>query len=95
MGIPDGDRLRYVGRVGTGFDDRTLDTLAALLAPLEAADSPFSSILPTAARTGAVWVEPSLVGEVRYYEATESGHLRHPSWRGLRPDKAPNDVVLE
>ncbi|WP_206487313.1 ATP-dependent DNA ligase [Rhodococcus sp. KRD162] len=95
MGIPDGDRLRYVGRVGTGFDDRTLDSLAALLAPLEAADSPFSSILPTADRTGAVWVEPSLVGEVRYYEATESGHLRHPSWRGLRPDKAPNDVVLE
>ncbi|MGV8871549.1 MAG: ATP-dependent DNA ligase [Rhodococcus sp. (in: high G+C Gram-positive bacteria)] len=95
MGIPDGDRLRYVGRVGTGFDDRALDTLAALLAPLEASDSPFSSMLPTADRNGAVWVEPTLVGEVRFYEATESGHLRHPSWRGLRPDKAPDDVDLE
>ncbi|MCJ0979918.1 ATP-dependent DNA ligase [Rhodococcus sp. ARC_M12] len=95
MGIPDGDRLRYVGRVGTGFDDRALDTLAALLAPLEASDSPFSSMLPATDRKGAVWVEPALVGEVRFYEATESGHLRHPSWRGLRPDKEPKDVALE
>ncbi|CCQ13901.1 DNA ligase (ATP) [Rhodococcus sp. AW25M09] len=95
MGIPDGDSLRYVGRVGTGFDDRALDTLAALLAPLEASDSPFSSVLPTADRNGAVWVEPVLVGEVRFYEATESGHLRHPSWRGLRPDKAPKEVAPE
>ncbi|OZD07313.1 ATP-dependent DNA ligase [Rhodococcus sp. 06-235-1A] len=95
MGIPDGNLLRYVGRVGTGFDDRALDTLAALLAPLEASDSPFSSELPAADRKGAVWVEPVLVGEVRFYEATESGHLRHPSWRGLRPDKAPKDVALE
>jgi bifunctional non-homologous end joining protein LigD len=95
MGIPDGDRLRYVGRVGTGFDDRALDTFAALLAPLEASDSPFSSILPAADRNGAVWVEPVLVGEVRFYEATESGHLRHPSWRGLRPDKEPKAVRRE
>ncbi|MDV8025085.1 ATP-dependent DNA ligase [Rhodococcus sp. IEGM 1330] len=95
MGIPDGDRLRYVGRVGTGFDDRALDTLAALLAPLEASDSPFSSVLPAADRNGAVWVEPVLVGEVRFYEATESGHLRHPSWRGLRPDKEPKAVREE
>ncbi|MCZ4517564.1 ATP-dependent DNA ligase [Rhodococcus ruber] len=95
MGIPDGDGLRYVGRVGTGFDDRALDTLAALLAPLETSDSPFSAVLPTADRNGAVWVEPTLVGEVRFYESTESGHLRHPSWRGLRPDKAPEDVVPE
>nr|WP_314145068.1 ATP-dependent DNA ligase [uncultured Rhodococcus sp.] len=95
MGIPDGDRLRYVGRVGTGFDDRALDTLAALLAPLEASDSPFSSVLPAADRNGAVWVEPVLVGEVRFYEATESGHLRHPSWRGLRPDKEPKAVRRE
>ena len=95
MGIPDGDRLRYVGRVGTGFDDRALDTLAALLAPLEASDSPFSSVLPATDRNGAVWVEPVLVGEVRFYEATESGHLRHPSWRGLRPDKEPKAVRQE
>ncbi|MGF0310354.1 ATP-dependent DNA ligase [Rhodococcus sp. IEGM1428] len=95
MGIPDGDGLRYVGRVGTGFDDRALDTLAALLTPLETSDSPFSSALPTADRNGAVWVEPTLVGEVRFYESTESGHLRHPSWRGLRPDKAPEDVAPE
>ncbi|OZF49991.1 ATP-dependent DNA ligase [Rhodococcus sp. 14-1411-2a] len=95
MGIPDGERLRYVGRVGTGFDDRALDTLGALLAPLEASDSPFSSVLPPADRNGAVWVEPVLVGEVRFYEATGSGHLRHPSWRGLRPDKEPKAVRQE
>lgn len=95
MGVPEGGRLRYVGRVGTGFDDHALDTLAELLAPLESEKSPFSSALPAPDRNGAVWVEPLLVGEVRYYEATESGHLRHPSWRGLRPDKNPEDVNLD
>jgi bifunctional non-homologous end joining protein LigD len=41
---------------------------------------------------GARWVEPRLVGEVAYRTWTPDGRLRHPSWRGLRPDKAPTEV---
>ena len=41
------------------------------------------------------FVQPSLVGEVRYSEWTSDGRLRQPSWRGLRPDKEPDEVVWE
>ncbi|OZF50676.1 ATP-dependent DNA ligase [Rhodococcus sp. 14-2470-1a] len=95
VGIPGPNGLRYLGRVGTGFTDSALDTLAALLSPLESDESPFEERLPTADRKDAVWVTPSLVGEVRFYEWTDSMHLRHPSWRGVRDDKQPTDVVLE
>jgi bifunctional non-homologous end joining protein LigD len=40
-------------------------------------------------------VRPKIVGEVQYAAWTMAGHLRHPSWRGLRPDKEPSDVVVE
>ncbi|MGB3369531.1 MAG: ATP-dependent DNA ligase [Rhodococcus sp. (in: high G+C Gram-positive bacteria)] len=93
--VPEQGSLRYLGRVGTGFTDRALDALAELLAPLECEESPFTDRLPTADRKDAVWVTPSLVGEVRFSEWTDSMHLRHPSWRGLRDDKQPRDVVLE
>jgi bifunctional non-homologous end joining protein LigD len=42
-----------------------------------------------------VWVTPKLVGEVAFTEWTADGRLRHPSWRGLRPDKSRADVVRE
>jgi bifunctional non-homologous end joining protein LigD len=58
-------------------------------------DSPFATELPRADARDAVWVEPRLVGEVAYGEWTRDGRLRHPSWRGLRPDKDPGDVVRE
>ena len=95
VGVPGPDGLRYLGRVGTGFSDRALDSLASILGPLESSESPFAERLPTADRADAVWVTPDLVGEVRFFEWTDSMHLRHPSWRGLRDDKQPNDVVLE
>ncbi|WP_442971846.1 ATP-dependent DNA ligase [Rhodococcus sp. WMMA185] len=95
LGIPDSGGLRYVGRVGTGFTQRDLRELASMLHPLETATSPFIDTLPTADRRDAVWVTPTLVGEVRFMEWTESGRLRHPSWRGLRDDKAPEDVKVE
>ncbi len=95
VGVPGLDGLRYLGRVGTGFSDNALDRLGAMLAPLETADSPFAERLPTADRKDAVWVSPTLVGEVRFYEWTESMHLRHPSWRGIREDKLPEDVSID
>ncbi|MDQ1659843.1 MAG: bifunctional non-ous end joining protein LigD, partial [Cryptosporangiaceae bacterium] len=51
--------------------------------------------LPAGAEKGVRWVAPRLVGEVQFAEWTSDGVLRHPSWRGLRPDKSPEDVVLE
>ena len=95
VGVPGPGGLRYLGRVGTGFSDRGLDALAEMLEPLETEDSPFVEELPAADRNDAVWVSPTLVGEVRFFEWTDSMHLRHPSWRGLREDKQPADVVLE
>jgi bifunctional non-homologous end joining protein LigD len=57
--------------------------------------SPFAGDLPRADAKDAVWVTPRLVGEVVFTEWTPDGRLRHPAWRGLRPDKKPADVVRE
>jgi bifunctional non-homologous end joining protein LigD len=92
MGVPDADGLRYVGQVGTGFTDKMLDDLGARLAKHERKTSPFAGQLPAPARKDAHWVTPILVGEVAFGERTSDGLLRHPSWRGLRPDKAVQDV---
>ncbi len=94
MGVPTEDGLHYVGRVGSGFDDRGLDEIAAALAPLARKASPFLDV-PREESRDAHWVEALLVGEVTYGELTGPGRMRHPVWRGLRPDKAPGDVVWE
>jgi bifunctional non-homologous end joining protein LigD len=95
LGVPDPDGLRYVGHVGTGFDRAALADLLGRLRPLERSDSPFSVPLPRSHSRDARWTEPRLVGEVAYGERTPDGLLRHPVWRGLRPDKSPADVVDE
>ena len=95
VGVPEGDRLRYAGHVGTGFTVRMLDDLAAALAPLERRTPPFADEVPRAHARDARWVSPRLVGEVVFTEWTREGRLRHPSWRGLRLDKDPGDVELE
>jgi bifunctional non-homologous end joining protein LigD len=95
LGIPSDDgTLRYVGQVGTGFTDAMLLDLHARLRRLERKSSPFLDVPRPDARD-AVWVTPKVVGEVAFTEWTADGRLRHPSWRGLRPDKAAGDVVLE
>jgi bifunctional non-homologous end joining protein LigD len=91
----DAGELLYVGHVGTGFSDRTLTDLAARLRPLERKTSPFSGDVPRVDARDAQWVTPKLVGEVTYSEFTRDNRLRHPSWRGLRPDKSPSDVRRE
>jgi bifunctional non-homologous end joining protein LigD len=94
MGIPTEAGLHYVGRVGSGFNDRQLDDIQAMLEKLSRKTSPFVDVPREDARD-AHWVRPSLVGEVSYGELTEPGRLRHPVWRGLRPDKSPDEVVWE
>lgn len=95
LAVPDEGGLRYAGKVGTGFSDAALDDLAVLLGPIERPDPPVPGPLPRAQVAGATWVQPRLVGEVAFGEWTREGRLRHPTWRGLRPDKAPDDVVIE
>ncbi|WP_345069033.1 ATP-dependent DNA ligase [Leifsonia kafniensis] len=99
LGIPmldssDGSQLRYVGRVGTGFSDRDLVEIAERLHPFADANNPFAEIPDIDAHT-ARWVRPELVGEVEFAEWTAAGRLRHPTWRGWRPDKSAAEVVPE
>jgi bifunctional non-homologous end joining protein LigD len=95
LGIPGADGLQFVGHVGTGFTDAMLADLGSDLAPLQRPTSPFAGELPRPVARNAVYVEPELVGEVAFGEWTQDDRLRHPVWRGLRPDKAPADVVRE
>ncbi len=95
LGVQEEGKLRYAGRVGTGFDDRTLEELTARLATLKADRSPFAGKLDAAARRGATFVRPELVAEVAFAEFTADGSVRHASFLGLREDKAATDVVAE
>jgi bifunctional non-homologous end joining protein LigD len=95
LGIPGPEGLEYVGQVGTGFNRETLDDLYRRLRPLERRTPPFAHPLPTRDAKDAHWVTPKLVGEVEFGEWTRDGRLRQPSWRGLRPDKSPDEVVRE
>jgi bifunctional non-homologous end joining protein LigD len=90
IAFPDGDGWRYVGRVGSGFSDKTLKELQQRLAPLARKTPPVDGV-PADAKD-AHWVRPVLVGEVTYSEETPDGRLRHPVWKGLRPDKSPDDL---
>jgi bifunctional non-homologous end joining protein LigD len=92
VGYHDAGVLRFAGRVGTGFDERTLRDLRERLTALEVGASPF---LDAGRIKGAHWVRPELVAEVRFTEWTPDGRMRHPSFLGLRPDKDPAEVVRE
>ncbi|MEQ7125938.1 non-homologous end-joining DNA ligase [Actinopolymorpha sp. B11F2] len=94
-GVYEGDRLVYAGRVGTGFTQARLKALTERLAPLARDASPFDESVPAADARDARWVEPVLVGEVAFAQWTRDGRLWHPSWRGLRDDRDPRDVVRE
>jgi bifunctional non-homologous end joining protein LigD len=83
----------YAGRVGTGFTEQTLDELAVKLQPFRRMGSPFAGG-PRFPR-GTVFVEPCLVAEVEFREWTTDGVMRAPSFKGLREDKSPREVVLE
>jgi bifunctional non-homologous end joining protein LigD len=92
VGVYDGDRLRYAGKVGTGYDDRTLTTLRTTLDGLTAGSSPFAG---TVNEHGSHWVRPELVAQIGFTEWTRDGRLRHPRFIGLRRDKPPRTVVRE
>ncbi|SFO14167.1 hypothetical protein [Nitrosospira briensis] len=93
-GVYDKDkRLRYAGSVGTGYSIKTLHKLKAELDKIETADNPFAKAtdIPRNAR----WVKPILVAEVSFSEWTRDGHIRHPSFQGLRADKTAETITRE
>jgi bifunctional non-homologous end joining protein LigD len=92
VGYYDGDALRFAGRVGSGFSDRTLSMVGEKLDALGRDDSPFADPVPYKA---AKFVDPELVAQVEFSEWTHLNTLRHPVFKGLRDDKAARDVVRE
>ncbi|MFW0788195.1 non-homologous end-joining DNA ligase [Gordonia sp. CPCC 205333] len=92
LGLPEETGLRYVGRVGTGFTDASLAALVEELEPLRIRRSPFLDNIDRPVAASAIWVLPKIVGEVQFMDWTSTGHLRHPSWRGIRRDKLPGDL---
>ncbi|MCE7003012.1 DNA ligase D [Kibdelosporangium philippinense] len=91
---PGSGDLVYLGDVGTGFTQHARVELKAQLQQLERGTHPFATAPPREDVVRARWVEPMLVGEVEYRQFTRGdGRLRHTSWRGLRHDKSPAEVI--
>lgn len=95
VGVHDAGQLLYAGHVGTGFTQQTLQMLAGRLAPLRRRTSPFGPTVPADEARSVQWVEPELVVEIAFASWTKSGRLRAASYKGLRDDKDPADVVRE
>jgi bifunctional non-homologous end joining protein LigD len=91
------DELVWVGNCGTGFTEQEIDDLLAKLEPLRRDTSPLAVVpkMPKIRKGDVVWVEPKLVAEVEFAEWTHDGHLRAPSYLGLREDKAAREVQRE
>ena len=97
LAVNEGGELRYVGNVGTGFDDAEIRKLLALLEPLRRDTTPFAvePKLPRVRKGDVHWVEPRVLVQVRFGEWTHDGHLRHPAYLGIRDDKSADEVELE
>jgi bifunctional non-homologous end joining protein LigD len=93
LGVNEKGKLRYTGKVGTGFDGAEISRLLKFMRPLERKTATVDA--PREASRGAHWIEPRLVAEIAYTEVTGDGILRHPSYLGLREDKKPEAVVVE
>ena len=95
LAVNDDSGLVYAGRVGTGFDQASLDTIYAQLKPLERKTSPLEKPLTSAQARGVHWVEPRLVGEAHFAEWTREGVVRQASFIALRTDKAVAQIIHE
>ncbi|RZJ34786.1 MAG: DNA ligase D [Flavobacterium sp.] len=104
LGVNENGKLRYVGKVGTGFNENTQKEMMESFKPLITDKSPFSvepdvnqpsRFRPNPPKATATWLKPELVCEVSYAEVTSDGVFRHPSFQGMRSDKKPKEVVME
>jgi bifunctional non-homologous end joining protein LigD len=104
VGFYERNKLLFAARVGTGFDQRLLESLHNRFKKLIRPDCPFSNLpekrpgnsgLSAAEMRRCTWLEPNLVCQVRFAEWTRDNHLRQPAFLGLREDKEPKEVVRE
>lgn len=104
LGAYQDGKLQYVGKVGTGFNNKQQKEMLELFKPLTTKKSPFQQIpdynkpsrfRPNPPDASATWLEPKLVCEINFAEITEEGVFRHPSFVAMREDKNPKDVVKE
>jgi len=93
VGYYEDGRLRYAGKVGTGYSAQMLRSLGARLRKLETGESPFADARPIP--RGTHWTRPELVAQIGFAEWTVDGRLRQPRFLGLRDDKRPTEVVRE
>jgi bifunctional non-homologous end joining protein LigD len=104
IGVYNGKQLDYIGKVGTGFNEKLQKDMVKKFKPLLVKKSPFSTVpnvnepsrfRPNPPHAEVFWLKPDLVCEVSFAEFTTEGVLRHPSFEGLREDKSPRDVHAE
>ncbi|MDP9810212.1 bifunctional non-homologous end joining protein LigD [Rhizobium tibeticum] len=95
MGVNRSGKLEHVGRVGTGFSVNVAQDLYDTLSAMEQSENSFDDELTAEERRGLVYVRPELVAEVEFQAWSADGNLRHAAFRGLREDKAPEDVMPE
>ena len=92
VGIWSGEEFKYIGSVGSGFNDKSLADVYARLSQIEIAESPFANRVNL---KGVRWARPELVCEVEYRELTSASRLRAPAFKGLRSDKRPEDCLQD
>lgn len=104
VGVYENNKLIYTGKIGTGFTDKLQKEMMKKFEPLQINESPFtttpdvnkpSRFRPDPPHANVYWLKPELLCEVTYRELTNDGVMRHPSFKGLRIDKDPHQVVLE
>jgi bifunctional non-homologous end joining protein LigD len=104
VGVYEKGKLEYMGKIGTGFDDKTQKDIFSKMVKLKTAKMPFSKtpdvnkpsrFQHNPPRARVTWLKPQLVCEVSYTEITSDGVMRHPSFEGMRTDKKAKDVMKE
>ncbi len=104
VGLYEDNRLHYIGKIGTGFNNKTQKEILEKMKPLVTDKVPFtetpdvdkpSRFRPNPPKAAVTWLKPRLVCEVSYAELTDDGVMRHPSFEGIREDKKAKDVVKE